>query len=677
MPSSFCFAILALAFAPNSDVAEARPQDGEDGAAQESVGDPATVRTVVVRTPPAPGEPVSSYQLSKDEIERLPAALNDPVRALQNLPAVGRAPAGVGLLLLRGADPSTTAVFVDEHPVPRISHVFGLAGVIPNALVESIEVQPSNYDVAFGNAVGGVVKVNTGLGGEPGVHGDVSLGLLGASGTVQSSIRKTEVGVGIRAGLVGSALWVASRAGFDGPQPGYQDYQAIVRRPLNREDEIYMRVLGAADQLRIGDRGAGDFRSSFNRLDLGFRHLGRRVKLFVSPSIRFDASRIQSVGGETTRQDVVGSFRGEMTVGVARRLRVRLGGDSIVDRYTTAVPLPGAQRFEGRGTFSSVGAYAAADVSLARWTLTPGARVSGFVFGDSRKSAADPRVNVRWDGDRAGFFMSGGVYSQAVVPVDEQTSNVIESRLPYQGGVVEVPITLLRFFNPQVGAPRSGASLRLDRSLHASAGVNVEIQDSLSFGLVPFARFTRLGLEESSSGDGVRERTERALGAEAQIRYAPFARVSTTVGYTLMQATVVDGEDRRPSDFDGRHNLLASLDVRLPRGWSAGLRFRLASGYPYTPVVGSAYSSFGDDLRARSPVFGDVASGRRPWFHQLDFRVDKTWRLPHARIVAFVDVQNVYNFVYPELFVYPVTYTGIAGGLGLPILPSLGLRVVF
>ena len=76
-------------------------------------------------------------------------------------------------------------------------------------------------------------------------------------------------------------------------------------------------------------------------------------------------------------------------------------------------------------------------------------------------------------------------------------------------------------------------------------------------------------------------------------------------------------------------------------------------------------------------ITGLYNSARFPPFHQLDLRVDKRWILRRASVTAYLDVQNVYNRTNVEAYIYNYDFSSAAGGVGLPIFPSLGLRVDF
>ena len=59
----------------------------------------------------------------------------------------------------------------------------------------------------------------------------------------------------------------------------------------------------------------------------------------------------------------------------------------------------------------------------------------------------------------------------------------------------------------------------------------------------------------------------------------------------------------------------------------------------------------------------------------LDVRLDRRWYLKRTTVAAYVDIQNVYNRANVEAFVYSDDYRSVISSVGLPIFPSLGVRV--
>ena len=63
-------------------------------------------------------------------------------------------------------------------------------------------------------------------------------------------------------------------------------------------------------------------------------------------------------------------------------------------------------------------------------------------------------------------------------------------------------------------------------------------------------------------------------------------------------------------------------------------------------------------------------------FHQLDIRIDKTWYFQEGvKMSAYLDVYNSYNQGNVEGVSYNYNSTLSTFATGVPILPSLGMRL--
>ena len=112
---------------------------------------------------------------------------------------------------------------------------------------------------------------------------------------------------------------------------------------------------------------------------------------------------------------------------------------------------------------------------------------------------------------------------------------------------------------------------------------------------------------------------------------------------------------------------------KLPFGWQIGGRFRLVSGFPDDPIETGILDSNGNYI----DIVGDDNSDRLPAFHQLDVRLDKTFTFKRWMLNLYVDVQIVYNRRNTETFNYSYNFQQKNRIAGLPIIPSLGLRLSF
>jgi hypothetical protein len=145
------------------------------------------------------------------------------------------------------------------------------------------------------------------------------------------------------------------------------------------------------------------------------------------------------------------------------------------------------------------------------------------------------------------------------------------------------------------------------------------------------------------------------------------------VSYSILRSERKDAPNLnwRLFDYDQSHVFTALGSYDLGHGFDVGLRFRFATGYPRTPVIG-AYKDA--STGTYEPIFGAQNSIRIPSFYALDARLAKRFKFAHSELEVYLDVQNVTNHSNPEEIVYNTNYTQRGYITGLPILPVVGAR---
>jgi hypothetical protein len=225
--------------------------------------------------------------------------------------------------------------------------------------------------------------------------------------------------------------------------------------------------------------------------------------------------------------------------------------------------------------------------------------------------------------------------------------------------------------NPDLSSPES---------MHGSLGVEQRVLDLLDIELTGFYKWLHRQVTRNprsyfdpSAPPYLNGGTGRIFGLELLVRAHVGKRFDGWLAYTFQRSYRTDGNNasERLFDFDQPHLLTLVGTVRIGAGWSAGLRFRLASGNPYTPVVGSVYDAESDTF---VPLYGPSNSERQALFHQLDLRVDKTFTFRAWKLSAYLDVQNLYNQRNQEGLSYRFDYRESQPLTGLPILPILGVK---
>lgn len=656
----------------------------------------------VVSAQPVPRAQVTEHRLTQEEIATLPGSQGDPLRALQNLPGVTRPPLGLGVLVIRGAAPGQSRVFMGGHAMPRAFHILSLASVFPADVLDELTFVPGNFDAAYGNATGGIVIVEPRKGRRDGVHGYGEIDLAAASAMVEGPLGRGSFIVAAQRAyidaILATAASVAERVTGEPTSlllPRYFDYQVLFDHPLRAGASLSVRAFGAGDVLRarpspeLAQNSAFRFRTDFHRLDLVYRKRMGGTTVRLTPSFRYELNRI--VAGSDNfrrrRRDFIGSARAELTHAIGPRADLTVGTDFELDGFATLdeVATVGVvaqqtpfERERAQGLQSSLGVYASGEVRLGPLTLRPGARFSAFTVGSRLASAVDPRGVAELSlAEHWRIAVGLGRHSQVRSIADSNDVNIAGQAASFASSSVLLPAAL-RSLDPSVSFQPQDSQLNVREALQASASVRYRISDSDTAELTGFWVEQQNNIPPLSNGGSNQfESISRSVGLEALVRRRVTQKLYGWVGYTLNFANLILTQrpvgfpySRRPSDFDQRHNFVALASYALPKHWRIGGRFRLVSGLPYTPVIGSVAIPGG-----HQPILGGRNTARLPLSHQLDLRVDKQWFRDRATVSTYIDIQNVYNRVNPELVLYAADLRSEAGFVGLPIFPSLGVRV--
>ncbi len=170
----------------------------------------------------------------------------------------------------------------------------------------------------------------------------------------------------------------------------------------------------------------------------------------------------------------------------------------------------------------------------------------------------------------------------------------------------------------------------------------------------PFSVKDRISLANKGADFGVIGDEEvvsssrgRAYGVEFQARISTPQGSYLNLSYTLVRSEFQNGNRYySPSSWDSKHILSLTGSIPLKKGWQVGSRFRFVGGLPYTPYDLDRSSLIEAWNLTGGPYFDytRLNSLRFNAFHQLDFRVDKTYYMKKMTLKFYVDIQNLYNF---------------------------------
>lgn len=630
-----------------------------------------TIEVSGVAPPAAPG----AAKLDRQELQRVPGTGGDVVRALTVMPGVVnlQIPLGYSGVVIRGSSPQDSKVLVDDFEIPVLFHNIGFRAILPAEAIQSLDFVPGGFDVAFGRASSGVVLLSTRPGSDDRTtQAEVSMidgGLL-AQGRIGA---RTKYMFGLRRSTIDFVLPSLIPESVDlslTTVPSYYDEQFRIDHQLNSKWRLALSSVGTIDTFELyatkdTDSKTKRFfnRTQFLRLTASARYhdgpwtANLALSGIVSEFI-FEAGAYQYIRATqptiTPRAEVIRTY--DKWLGLSN-VEWRFGGEAQVGRISldSALPLEmregeqfmgydprdTSQRFNEKIWIPDFAAWTAVSANLdPRIRVTLGVRGDAFLRpgeitpqprGDL-KVKITPKLTARLSSGayrRPPEFQSEALYTN--IESEHSTQNIVG--LQYE--------------------PREGA--RIQTSAYYTDRTNLITRE--------------MGAELGNNGRG------KTVGGEllATYRGGPWFG---WLSYSYSKSTRVDrpGEDERLFTFDQPHSMNAAASWRSPSGrWQLGGRFQLYSGLPYTPAIGSVFDS---DRNIYIPLYAETNSERAPMHHQLDLRVDYSWKWGPTALTAFLDVQNVYMNESVVTYFYSYDFTQRAAFTAIPIIPSLGLRGV-
>ncbi len=626
-------------------------------------------------------EEVVRHSVNVEEVRNLPGTQGDALKAVQNFPGVARAPFGIGLFVIRGADPTDSAVFLGHHEIPQLFHFGGITSVFNADVITTIDYIPGNFDARYVDAIGGVIDVGTRPGRRDGYHGYADADLFDTSVMVEGPVGKGSFVISGRRSYIDVLLpaLIPDDSGVDPTiAPRYYDYQVLFDYPVSRGN-LSVKLFGSDDRARLVAADPNDVSTDqrnqvettlqFHRVDLVYENHRGPWDFLVTPSYRYD--RAQAGVGDLFRFTLVShSFSGRAEIGkrVAKRLRWDVGAQLFAGNFAIdaeAPPVPQGSfgstdtilATETTESFLSPSLYGTLSVGLGdRFTLYPGITSTYYAVLFDRITF-DPRLRFAWQvAERTTIKGGAGLYSQ-LPDIFEWNAN---------------------WGNPDLGP---------ERAVHTSLSVIQEFDPGISIEVAAFYKYLwdlaapSAQLVRNASGlvrlEGfANEGRGRIVGGELFLRKELTRKLFGWASYTISRSErkASPSEPFEIFGFDQTHILTLIGVYRLPKNWQIGARFRLVSGNPYTPVIGAVYDATDDEYIA---IEGKPNSRRVAPFHQLDIRVDKRFVWKRVMLTTYIDVLNVYNQQNPEFRTYSFDYTASTDIPSLPIIPSLGLRLEF
>ena len=656
-----------------------------------------------------PSADVSRRSISMEEVRRIPGTFGDPVRVVQNLPGAARSPFGSGVLIIRGANPQDSGVYVDGIRIPLIYHLGGYVSVLNSELIETVEYLPGSYGVQYGRTLGGVIDVKSKSDFPDEMKVNWSTDLIDSGGMFSGKVGKYDVAFAGRHSYIDRLIpYFTGDSGFT-VSPRWYDYQFKVIRNTNNLGRFSAFLFGFNDKLLVSSPedtangtdpdAQGDIETTYSshRLNLLWeKDFSKNWTFRLLPSIGIDHTYFDVGGGfKVDNLQTLFEMRGETSIKANDSFTFTAGIDWIIGAYDFQVELPFsfdyaanfdplAERepvfFGGEGLGVGPDVYVNAELrplkDKEKWIIYPGLR---FNYASLKDQAVDepsfvghswdPRLSTRYKMFTNTTIKSGiGIYTQPPQPFE-------------------------------LWRPDGSTELLFEESYSAELGVEQIFSNAIQGDVSIFGKYLNkmiVNNPDATSADDlfyVNEGVGRIYGMELILRHAPVGRFFGWISYTLSRSERNDYPDREievgeddlansPStggwyvfDLDQTHILVMVGGFQFPGDLGISSKLQYVTGNPYTPYAGGVYDIDQDSYFAFPS--GDYNKERLPPFFSVDVRVDKLFTFKNWQLETYVDMLNVLRGINPEFTLYNYDYTESTYIRGLPFIPSLGFEADF
>lgn len=643
------------------------------------------------------------HRISGREVNEMPGTYGDPAKAIENMPGMGRVLRSQGSLFVRGARAEDTAVYVDDFEVPDLYHFTGSTSVINIPFVDSVELVPGAFSARYGRATGGLVVLHTKKLPTDDLHGMAKLDVIDGGAYVGVPMGDdAAVGVSARRSYMDALRW--GQRAFSGTGddvmliPTYWDYQLKLDWDVAPGHELVVFAFGSGDRELYALDGSATAEpyeetrdSDFARVGMRYRHLlGGGFTHTLTPMVGYERRYHDVLRGyeRRSRDTFEAQLRDELVwrddstrvaIGVdatARADYVQFGGAwaTPIIWELPAADIDGqlrAQHYDDTVVRGTLGLYAEGTFEpLEHLSLTPGVRLDAYWYRDVPELSIEPRVAGSYEVLEGpwGLTLRGGAGVFARPPDPEDL----------------------------VAAARYGRQLEPSKALHLQGGFEQALGPIGTFSTtifsimrdhVPIHADTFPASELPLASPVAMTAGQLSQGVELLLRFAASSLGYGWVSYTLARHELRDGAASfavsypYASEGDTTHLLAFVGQMKLGWGFRLGGRYRIASGMPYTPVVGGLFDA---DAGRYLPVYAAKSAARFETFQALDLRLDWSTLLPWLELSVYADLVNVHSILDPLLgnnatedLVYTSDYSTASEVKGLPLIPTVGVKATF
>jgi hypothetical protein len=605
-------------------------------------------------------ENTSTYNLDFEEVRRAPGAVEDISRMVQVLPGVAPANDQRNDLIVRGGSPAENMTLIDGIEVPNINHyptqasTGGPIGMINVKFIDGVDFMTGGFPALYGDKLSSVLDIRFREGYRENILSDINLSTAGFGGVFEGPLF-TEKGSFLLSARKSYLNLIKGAIRFS-TVPNYWDFNVKTVYDLNKNNKLSFIGIAGLDDISFTGSDAQvsdenpygkakgnqqEFTAGFNLKTLFKKGYIQTVLSNSSSFFKYDDYDIRNDGLKFDYNSYESDFNFNSKIyyqiNRSNNIIFGLGGHYIKfknDLYVQAGYSPFGdtlpeQNVNIKSDFQKVFAFTQYTLKLFddKLTMNAGLRFDYF-SGINKNYTFNPRFGVSYQlSGVTSLNFSTGIYSQSPeylwVTSDPRNKNLTYMKTyHYVAGIEHLFTEDIKF------------SVEAYYKKYTDYPVSV---------LVPTFVLVNGGTEYGPNFVG--EAVSKGYGFAKGIDFSLLKKLTGNgiygmINYSLgdCRFTAIKGGEK-PGSFDYRHNLTIIAGYQISNNWLIGIKYRYTSGRPYTPydIQASTYYDRGiyDVNRFNDARYKD--------YNRLDIRVDKKWNYRKWSIVAYVELQNVFN----------------------------------
>ena len=620
-----------------------------------------------------PETPLSIKNINRSEMMRMPGAVLDLSKVIQNFPGVLPKPSFGYAIAMRGGAPNENRYLLDGISLPTVNH-FSIQGASGGAVslvnldhIQGMDLITGGFPAEVDDALSGVLQLE---------GRNARMDRWG----IRATQGGTDYGLTIE-GPIGdkTAVTLSGRNSFSQHYfrlfnipvlPAYQDAQLRIHHRISENKDLTILGLGGWDQYRLNLEGKGSDALLYNvgyipegqqqtnvvgaRYRI-FKKNGRWEYILSRDQINNTAGKfIGNTGTEANRQldyaSLENNIRGSIShyvvsedwqwkygINLVNRTsnldmwNVRFNNEQSISRIDTV-------DYQQVVTFQSLGAFTHLTRNYLenRLSTSAGLRIDMHNLNLTTinpLAQASPRLSAEYH-INSDWAIQGnlGRYSQlppAITILANSANNW--SRNSY-AGIVNQAATGIEFQN--------GETYRFSLEGYYKSYSNMPYlwDDNMSFSQA-IGAYVAVGDQVSSS-----QAEGRSYGLELFLQQKLKGTYWWTMSYNYghSETRLNSSQEWTPTVWDIRHNVNLVLGKVWGKGWQIGAKYRWATGTPYTPFDSeqSALVNNWDVLQRGIFDINNVMSARLDSYSIIDVRLDKTYNKEKYSLTWFLDLQN-------------------------------------